>query len=78
MSRLDIYPVVAVMEEQTPPGGLWPALLDAREGFNRKPKMLRWQLEDGYYFDNAGRRNLAASGGLDPKRLAAEMFKALS
>jgi len=71
-------PVVAVLEEQTPPGGVWPALLDAVESSDINPKMLKYQLKDGYYFDNAGRRNLAVAGGLDPEKIAREMFDILS
>ncbi len=71
-------PLVAVLEEQTPPGGIWPALLEAKEDSDLEPKMLRFQLDDGYYFDNAGRRNLALSGGLDPERMAREMLGRLA
>ena len=73
-----LVPLVAVLEEQAPPGGIWPALLEAKEGSDLKLKMLRYQLDDRYYFDNAGRRNLAASGGLDPEKMAREIFEALS
>ena len=77
MKWLSSVPLLAVLEEQTPPGGIWPALLEAKEGADFEPKMLRFQLDDGYYFDNVGRRNLAASGGLDPERMVREMLHQL-
>ncbi len=73
-----LAPLVVVLEEQTPPGGIWPALLEAREDSDLWLKIRRYQLDDGYYFDNAGRRNLVKSGGLDPIEIACEMFKALT